>query len=150
MEEIHKARLLRLADFLDTIPEKSFDFACWVSGEFGDDGALSCGTTACAFGWATTMPEFRALGLRLLKDGVGIASPSLISTNETTYWKRVREAAKEVFGLSVSELEWLFTPSDEEYDGKPEDDASPAEVAVHIRNFVANGMPCDEGEEDDS
>jgi len=47
-------RLLRLAEFLATVPRKRFDMGKWV-----------CGTTACAAGWAHNIPEFREAGYRL-------------------------------------------------------------------------------------
>ncbi|MGH7749129.1 MAG: hypothetical protein ACREQ5_30855, partial [Candidatus Dormibacteria bacterium] len=60
------ARLLRLADFLENdVPADRFDFAHWVGKDWAGAPDLSCGTSACALGWATTIPEFQALGLKL-------------------------------------------------------------------------------------
>lgn len=67
MQEIHKERLLKLADFLETVPESKFDLTSFVS--FPDNAPEictdekateffvnkltdhTCGTTACALGY---------------------------------------------------------------------------------------------------
>lgn len=48
-------RLLRLADFLETVPEKSFDMRV-----FGEDEA-PCGFSGCALGWAAHAKLFPEL-----------------------------------------------------------------------------------------
>lgn len=60
-------RLLKLAQFLKTVPAERFNMGVWVGDDWKGDPDLSCGTSACALGWATVIPEFRRLGLRLVK-----------------------------------------------------------------------------------
>lgn len=63
---IGDARLLKLCtERLDTLPPGRYDHSTWVGGDWGGKTDLSCGTTACAMGWATTIPSFRRLGLKL-------------------------------------------------------------------------------------
>lgn len=66
-------RLLLLADFLDTVPEHKFNIVTWRNApeeNYGsgllDDKLFDneCGTTACAVGWACSIPAFREQGLR--------------------------------------------------------------------------------------
>lgn len=57
-------RLLKLAAFLDTVPDKQFDYLWWGTGVTARRAA-HCGTTGCALGWAAQMPMFKELGLRL-------------------------------------------------------------------------------------
>lgn len=61
-------RILLLADFMEKLPGKRFDFRTFVGGDWKGAADLSCGTAACALGWATTMPVFRRLGLRVTAD----------------------------------------------------------------------------------
>lgn len=64
----HK-RLKTLADFLRTVHNHKFDLANWRKSERGSawvaDESLQhgCGTTACAIGWACSIPEFKEEGL---------------------------------------------------------------------------------------
>ena len=130
---VYKKRLLKLADFLQKLPPKRFDYGDWVGEDWEGKPDLSCGTTACALGWATAMPKFRKLGLYLNPDGF----PQMVGDNTGgTY-----EASATIFGLSTSEYSYLFllgtmSPFDKTKYG-PDEDAFPKEVAKHIRKFVA-------------
>lgn len=146
---ISRNRLLKLADFLDKLPRERFDYGSWVGSDWKGKPDLSCGTTACALGWATTMPEFRRLGLRLTK-GRPDPSNDVFDANMCVTLKQSHaratldgsfKAASKVFGLSEEESEYLFAPNaDHPYDdyGKwsPGGEATPKEVARHIRRFV--------------
>lgn len=84
LSPIATRRLTRLIKFMESLPEsaaKHFDMQSWFAHEGENDhpqlqtgkdvpeGALElCGTTACAMGWAATMPYFKRLGLRLVMD----------------------------------------------------------------------------------
>lgn len=149
MKTIFKERLLKLADFLDTVPPSRFDFSRWAGNTWKDQNLLdeSCGTTACAFGWATAIPEFQALGLHLTRSEDRVVHVSVDKEQASRHWESTLRAANVVFGLDEEQTEWLFIPSetcrsdwddDEDYgpDGKPFDDASPRSVAEHIRDFV--------------
>lgn len=65
-------RLQRLALLLDGVPPERFDMSHWSRGKCspwtGESEAFApptCGTTACAGGWATTVPEFQLAGLKM-------------------------------------------------------------------------------------
>lgn len=73
-----KTRLLKLVEFMEALPKSAnahFDMATFVNhyGEhhhkFPEKMRMkdlhTCGTTACALGWAATMPYFKRLGLYL-------------------------------------------------------------------------------------
>ncbi len=67
---MHKERLLLLASFLEDVDSNKFDLRSWrFDPEYADaltDSKLkdtSCGTTACAIGWACTIPVFQKAGL---------------------------------------------------------------------------------------
>lgn len=68
MSATGKRRLIKLAEFLETaeLPGK-FDMSEWHR-------KTDCGTSACALGWATTIPSFRRAGLTLGPSEVGTIS----------------------------------------------------------------------------
>ena len=131
---IHFDRLLKLADFLDALPPKRFHYNHWVGDDWGGAADFSCGTTACALGWATTMPEFRELGLRMGRCGCtpNCKVPSVQLGNLSDLG-----AAQDLFGLENEEARFLFIPK-RALDGivGPDEDASALEVSAHIRRFV--------------
>jgi hypothetical protein len=93
---MNKERLLRLADFLEReVPENRFDLAKWSNGDLS-----LCGTTACACGWATTIPEFAEAGLKLeryehkLDDGEVLISRDIVFGEFTSF-----DAVTEFFDL---------------------------------------------------
>lgn len=53
-----RGRLLKLAEFLRTVPSDKFNMETFSS---------PCGTTACAAGWACEIPSFKRAGLHWLK-----------------------------------------------------------------------------------
>lgn len=121
MKPVHAKRLLKLADFLEKLPRKRFDYATWV-GDTWDGTPLqseSCGTTACALGWAATMPLFRRLGASLKK--------------YTDY-----EGGFVCFKGRSRMHCFLFTGGAGKYGETPmPDSVTPKQAAKHIRNFVA-------------
>jgi hypothetical protein len=145
-DNVYKQRLLALAELLETLPRKRFDYSHWAGDEWKGKTDLSCGTSACALGWATTMPSLRKLGLRLVKDLSGWVAVKLISKNGT--FMNETEAAHEVFGVSEQEFQYLFIPGDDDEDEDitlpelglntyaPGENATPKQVAKHIRKFV--------------
>jgi hypothetical protein len=114
--------LLLLADRLDEVPVKQFFYGSWVGSDWGGKADLSCGTTACAGGWATTIPALRKLGLVL--DGGGIRFHKV--------WGF--DAMALVFEIDRHEALHLFMPREV---GPLSNRATPAVVAQHIRDFVA-------------
>lgn len=121
-------RLLKLASFLRELPRNRFNYSRWVDANWQGKADLSCGTSACALGWATTMPTFRRLGLRLkqysgggyvlMKKGDGETIGSI-------------PAASEVFGITWDQATHLFIPAE------GEERATPKQVAKKIERFVA-------------
>ena len=66
MKKHHINRLEKLYKFLGTVKPKKFNFGSWAISESGIADVNVCGTTACALGWAGTIPEFRKRGLKLV------------------------------------------------------------------------------------
>jgi hypothetical protein len=134
-----KARLLRLAAFLDKLPAKRFDYNHWVGLDWEGKPDLSCGTTACALGWATTMPFFRKLGLYIgPRDDV-----CLKGAPRPEWWREDMsiKSAMTVFGLDKVMTELLFVPNSVADIGdrvvcSPDSGATAKGVARHIRKVV--------------
>lgn len=131
MKEIDRAesdrRLLKLAKFLrEEVPRDRFDY--WTfAGPDWDGSSMTCGTKACALGWATTIPAFHRAGLRME------LHPEYNSVRFTVEGKYMDpfEAGAVFFGLEGSESDYLFTPS-----GTPDD--RPDLAAAKIEKFVSN------------
>lgn len=149
-------RLTRLRNFLrDNVKDERFNLATWAGNdkiEWGGLRDLSCGTTACAMGWATTIPEFQALGLKLVRQPDTISGefypPTIEFEGETHF-----HAAARFCGISDSEAEYLFNPSSY----GDEDQTTKDEVVERITDFIDNGPPdylndafSDEDDEDGS
>lgn len=109
MSELGLQRLATLAAYLrESVPDSQFDMNVWVGDDWQGDPDLSCGTSACALGWATTIPSFREAGLTLVRDRdyhhgghVELHTPEVIRTNSI-------EAASEFFDISESQADHLF------------------------------------------
>lgn len=134
---IYKQRLLNVATFLDTVPDNRFNYRGWVGPDWKGMQDLSCGTTACALGWAATMPEFQALGVRLLRTASNYGFVGFENDNPNDYFWNV---TKKIFDLSLEESRFLFLPNvnfvgmeNSKYHGE---DATAKMVADHIRAFV--------------
>ena len=112
-----KQRLQTLANFLRTVPPEKFDLENWRSAPhtsgttdedphtslpITDEDLKTCGTTACAVGWACSMPAFKAEGL-YYNDHMLVYAP--VDAQPLSYWR----AAEEFFGLSYIEARWLFS-----------------------------------------
>lgn len=124
-----------LKDFLPTLPPDRLDMTAWVS--LDDEGAKEftpdmldpaepCGTAACACGWATTLPAFKAAGLSLDRSGLLRYSPP--SGWPATYGGF--EAVQRLFGLVPREASFLFGA----YAYRP---STPQAVADRIGEFLA-------------
>lgn len=130
---INAKRLLKLADFLETIPRKSFDLARWQASEpTKPEGKKQgdCGFAGCAIGWATHGQLFR--GLRFVFDeGFQEMVPFY---NGTEGWSGIDElfALEPVdHDIDSGQAEYLFT--DTSY---PSLSVTPKQVATRIRKFV--------------
>lgn len=128
---MNKERLLRLADFLEKeVPAAHFDMTTWVAGLMtsGPDGFKKlgeCGTTACAFGWATQIPEFADAGLELCGGEVILRRPDMDKRKPA--WGD--GAAEEFFSLDGPGVDHLFHSSGYGW-------RTPKEVAAQIRKYV--------------
>lgn len=132
-------RLLVLAEFLEKLPPERFDYGTWVGRNWAGAKDLSCGTRACALGWATTIPEFQEAGLCLIRDAYGDGVVRF-NRGEPNRYQSSLDAGAAMFGLNEDESAFLFYPGevlDDEDEPAPSDLASPSEVAAHIRKFVA-------------
>lgn len=114
---MNKDRLLKLAEFLDELPEYMLDMSRWTK---------DCGTASCALGWACTIPEFRAEGLTLDR----FDTPSF--DGDCGYG-----AAVHFFDLHRDQALELFSPT---YygSGSWHQKIKPCEVAARIRGLVAS------------
>lgn len=150
------ARLLYLADQLEKIPRKKFDFRSWSAldgesliDERGDEAARSrfkaCGTTACAIGWAASMPKFRRLKFKLSREG----EPSFVCSTEKHPGPQEYlglGAISALFEISSDAAIFLFMPVGAAYPvstlgmGLPKT-ATPKQVAARIRKFVKKYGP---------
>lgn len=102
-------RLNRLADFLTTLPSKSFKMDDWAScdlAKLGKKKAIKCGSVGCAFGWSCSIPSFRKAGLTLKDIGMGYFQP----VNKHKYNSSVFVTAADFFGITSTEAFNLFHP----------------------------------------
>lgn len=69
MKRFHANNRLLLAKLLrERVPADRFDISEWVGEDWQGDPGLSCGTKACAVGWASAFPEFQEMGLIMVPD----------------------------------------------------------------------------------
>lgn len=146
---MNKERLLKLAAFLETVPPERFDYNTWAGEDWQGKPDLSCGTTACAFGWATAIPEFAAAGLKLVKNRHGsihVELAGMAYDQETGGYDRSLSSAVQFFDISSMDAHYLFIP-----EGSMEGWEA-TRVAQHIRNFVESDgeheVLEDDGDED--
>lgn len=154
---MHTERLRRLARFLrEEVPRDRFDMRYWCDAKpdvpVGTADVTVCETTACAFGWATAVPEFKTAGLHLKVTSV---------TNGVVYLANPRgadypsfDAAAKFFDISYTAADWLFDPDEYEIDRDDEEwgPVTVDDVADRIDELIANdGLTPDEldDEEDD-
>jgi hypothetical protein len=161
--ELSNSRLLMVADLLEKLHPSRFNYNVWVGRNWAGRPDLSCGTVACALGWATTIPALQEVGLKLVsgKDSDGstigyVTAPGLPPGGR----EGSIEAAMQVFFLTRLEALFLFTPNSPSPETlftpnspSPENGthklgvrspgylASPAWVARHIRDFVEAREP---------
>lgn len=90
-----------------------------------------CQTVGCAMGWATTMPEFRKLGLRLMaehRDDRAVACIVKKGVITASHFN----AAKEIFDFPHRIAEVLFDPSEYEHDQRDD----PKYVIARIKDLI--------------
>ncbi len=131
---MNRERLERLAGFLEGLPPEKLDMGRWAGGACLDPRSREqggCGTTACALGWATTIPEFQAAGLKLRERDWGPGFTPCVETPD--YDATGFEAGMVFFDLSYTQALHLFEPS--EYPNY--EDVSVGQVVERIREMLA-------------
>lgn len=126
---MNKERLLRLADFLQIVPEEKFDLEEWTNVDtlekMPELTGKTCESTACAVGWASAIPEFKEIGFHFeLNEDQEYLIPVW---GDHKNWDAVRE----FFGLSIGQAEKLFM-----YYNYAPGGNGPKDVAKAIRKFV--------------
>jgi len=121
MNKHHINRLEKLYTFLGTVKPEKFDFSSWAQGSHCGDieqNINACGTTACAMGWAGSMPEFRKRGLKLVwkQNSTGGFVIFTDQDGESFYGD---EAGEVFFGLTAKEANYLFIPCSLEDENMP-------------------------------
>lgn len=138
---VYKRRLLKLAEFLDNLLRKRFNYNKWVNSDWKGKPDLSCGTKACALGRSSTIPSFRKLGVRLFQHFDGSGYVGLVNT-ESLSTDAPYQVSREIFDLDAEEHLYLFAPEySNEYGISPSKQATPKQVAKHIRDFVKRKYP---------
>lgn len=119
-------RLLKLADYLETVPSKAFDMNTWA--EHSEGSPVRCGFIGCAIGWAAHGRLFRGLrSKRIPPDEYGTGPDWRLSFSEDC----IEEWGMDHFALSLSKFEYLFVPRTHEHIA-----ATPKQEAKRIREFV--------------
>lgn len=117
-------RLRTLANFLDGLRltrTAQFDLREWCK-------KTTCGTTACAMGWACRIPSFRRAGLRSVPS-------SFYEGVEVPFYGHCGgfNAAMQFFGISYSDALYLF-----ESTSYPIGRRGRASVVRRLRQFIKN------------
>lgn len=124
------ARLITLAQYAETkIPDAQFYMGHWVDTyTWKGKPDLSCGTSACLMGHATTIPEFQALGLRLNISG----APVMNNPNGWAY-SSCYQTASHLFDISDDDSIELFSGARRQHE-------KPKEAAARLRAYVSEKM----------
>ncbi|SRR5258706_964630 len=115
-----KARLLKLARFVERVPPQKFDMNFWARAKGPVTRLPRCATKACALGWATAIPEFKRAGLELIAECPGGDHAEVHFDGSTG-----RSAAMKFFDLDYDESEIFFGGAN-----------NPKEKAQEIRDVV--------------
>jgi hypothetical protein len=143
---VGNARLTKLALFLLALPDpKAFNYGTWFEGtsdelkgaKCGDPNI--CGTTACALGWAPSIPSIRKAGLvlEIMSTDLGKVGDVVFKRNGKRYYGTA--AGEQAFGLNPEEASFLFLPG-QKLNGvrSPDSNSTAKDVAHHILAFVAS------------
>lgn len=122
---VGQKRLLKLADYLETVPRKLFNMDCWGVER-------TCGTTGCALVHACFIPSFRRAGLRFLENELYDNEPQYYFVEYKGLGNEY--AAQSFFELNYAETTHIFYNYGE---GNP----TPKQWAKRIRTFVEKGLP---------
>jgi hypothetical protein len=121
-------RLLRLADYLETVNPETFNMRTWGSRN-------ECGTTACAMGHACDIPEFKELGLKLVWPELDHHTAQIEFPCPRRNITRVGiGAAQAFFDLDSEQACFLFAGQTDA--GFNREDETPLQVVARLRTFV--------------
>lgn len=130
-------RLLKLTAFMRTLAPGRFWYGAWATGKVtrrlatvrGEDPSHpACGTAACAGGWAAVLwPQELKLTER-----ASVWPSRAFSLTAKHARRRDYDALAPVFGLSSTEVFFLFSPAGSGLGSA----ATAKQVAQHIENFV--------------
>lgn len=129
---IGNRRLLKLASFLKKLPRERFDYSCWVRTNWKGKPDFSCGTKACAMGWATTIPAFRRLGLYMYYLGEDAGGRIRLKRKGQRDIYGGFDSAGALFHLNNDDAVFLFSATTTN-----EFKATPKQVARKLEKFVA-------------
>ena len=116
MKKYHIKRLEKLYAFLGTVKPVKFNFGSWAENNnepYKEPDLNVCGSTACALGWAGSMPEFRKRGLKLVWDQ-NWEEANVEYVDKHDDWFGAERAGAVFFGLSYDEACELFIPDESE------------------------------------
>ncbi len=137
-----KRRLLKLADFLENLDSELFNFSHYCEVQESMPSGMDpmkdphrCGTTACALGWAPSLPFAKKSGFSLRTERIGDTWTSTIFTKNGKVIQPPR-VWRELFGLSGIQADAIFQPGMSPFMDTTED-SSASDVADNIRKFVA-------------
>ena len=144
MKQLHlvdTAKLDKLADFLETVPEEAFHFETWQTQAYKPSlkiGPITlregCGFAGCAIGWAAHSKLFKGLELFV----ADIFTPSWIIPCYNGM--QGFEAVADLFGIDYDRACFLFDPDHYPYREDEYGDqeyATADEVKTRIRRFAA-------------
>lgn len=135
---MRKDRLLKLADFLDKLPRKKFDFGCVINGPSPTRKTMDCGSVACGIGWTPAVFPRLVEGYKIAKEEDGLQHWDVrVKANPrkfNTYFK----TAAHLFGLDNDTAYALFTPGQQHRIGEGDlfCDSKPQDLSGLIRRFV--------------
>lgn len=154
MNAVQRERLVKLCDFLESLPRERFNYSRWVGRDWRGAQDLSCGTTACAAGWGVVLfGKECGVELRVGSHDLEWAfpAPSGVPLSYPTV-KLMEQAGEILFGVSPEDFDFLFCPDETSYvddkdddvrgpdgedeEGKPFANASAKRVATHIRGWL--------------
>jgi len=108
---VSNRRLLKLADFLQNeVKSEKFDLATFATLE-ADTLKHGCGTTACAVGWACSIPSFKKAGLKLFNFTSTRDARNHVQMGIQFKDKNRWRAVTLFFGIEENEAYHLFDPA---------------------------------------
>lgn len=126
-EHVGNRRLLKVADFLDKLDKSKFDYSEVVSKYEGN-----CGTVCCALGWLPSIFK-KDFSWTEVNYGWIVGFDRLEVVRKGQRRDDIFALASQYFSITEWESSLLFDPDNNNLG----DDATPKQVARHIRRFVS-------------